>query len=195
MFVKKFVTGFVTGTLMLSAVIPMFADTSITVTGNGAGSNNGVDVNQSQSTEVTQNSKTNAAVILSLGANSGKNKANSNTGGDVSIGTGNASNTALVSVAGGGNTLVADNCGCHTGDSFVDISGNGADTYNAVKLKKSLTNTVLQKSKTNATIGADLKANTGKNKAKKNTGSGVSVSTGASDNTIEVVVEGGSNLH
>jgi len=106
-------------------------NTSLTISGNGELSVNHISVTDTESASVAQ--ANNAEFENQVGgyANSGDNTAVSNTGGTVSITTGNAS--VNNSVDNSANFNVADlNCGCTTGDLSVTVSGNGEKSNNSV---------------------------------------------------------------
>lgn len=83
---------------------------------------------------ITQTNKTNVTTSINAGSNTGKNKANKNTG-SASVQTGNATTTVGVGVIGGTNTAVVQPC-CDKGDTTINISGNGANSKNKVVVGK-----------------------------------------------------------
>lgn len=85
------------------------------------------------STNITQKNNTNVVVAVNTKANTGKNKANKNNGGNTTITTGNAISNTNVSVMGGTNSVVGEGC-CCDGDTNVTISGNGTGSTNTVKI-------------------------------------------------------------
>ena len=64
---------------------------TVEVSGNGASSDNTVNISVNQSTSVSQTNNANITNSVSANANTGSNSANNNTGGDTSINTGDAS--------------------------------------------------------------------------------------------------------
>lgn len=190
---KKFSTGFIASTLLLSVVVPVFADTTVDVSGNGAKSDNFVKIKQKCDESLYQSNKTKVGVNLKLVGNSGENNASGNTGGNVSIDTGDVTNSAVVMVTGGDNSADVPGCCCNGGDTDVTVSDNGWHSDNTVITKQYKSSSVTQKSKTKLWVDAELIGKTGKNKAKWNTGSGEDIKTGDVENGTEVVVEGGHN--
>jgi hypothetical protein len=77
----------------------------------------------------------------------------------------------------------------------VDISGNGAFSFNKVKVKNTSSNKVKQSSKTIAITSIYAKASTGKNTSSFNTGGSSSIDTGDASNTVGVSVTGGNNTN
>ncbi|RJR15489.1 hypothetical protein C4579_02170 [Candidatus Microgenomates bacterium] len=161
--------------------------------------------------EVEQSSYTDADIVLNVGANTGNNNASGNTGGNVSIHTGNASNTVAVAVVGGSNVANVPDCCCGNDEEpALETFSFKSKNKNASDFKKT---EVEQRSHTDADILANVFANTGDNDAKWNTsgkskyfhkpyvfnvngdhdGSDVEIVTEHATNEVEVVVSGGSN--
>lgn len=180
------------GMLLVSATGSAFAET--TVSGNGASSTNTVLISTDCLSSVTQGNKTVSYTDVTSIANTGKNAANQNTGGTTSIDTGDASSTVSVAVLGGSNSATSPTCcGCEGVTTDTLITGNGASSGNTVDVLSTRTQLSEQRSKTKVSTFVFSKATTRKNKAKKNTGSGAAVTTGASDSAVDVTVAGGSN--
>lgn len=187
-------TAIASTALMLNLLAPaVFADTNIEITGNGANSDNSVSVNNTSNVSVTQTNDLVVGLTINSSASTGGNKANGNTGGDVSIDTGNANSTVGISVQGGSNSAEINGCGCNGATDNVTVSGNGSNTTNnaTVKNKKKLS----ASQGGNTTVGASVnsKTKTGKNKAKNNTGGNVSVTTGNSTSNVSANVTAGDN--
>ena len=138
-----------TSALVLSIVPGVFAasNVEITVTGNGAHSNQDVNLTLSNDTTVKQSNTTEVTNIQSANSSTGGNSITGTTGegGDPSIETGKATSTNLLKVTGGSNTAIANDCGCEPTALSVDVSKNGAKTKTKVTLKVSSKNTTDQK--------------------------------------------------
>jgi hypothetical protein len=191
---RKFATSIATASIIATMVAPLaFAD--VTIDGNGKKSENLVVVGQLNVNAVEQSNNTTANTVVVSNASTGGNKANGNTGdGNVTIGTGPATNTTTVTVTGGDNTAVLpDQCGCgDAGD--ISITGNGKKSKSAVIDLSANVNLVSQKGKTKANTLVVNSAKTGNNKSNGNTGAGnKSIGTGIAANTTAVTVTGGSN--
>lgn len=78
---------------------------SALITNNGADSTNDITAVKSKSSKVKQKTNTTATQVITQKAKTGKNKAKNNTGGTTTVQTGDASQSAIVSVLGGPNTL------------------------------------------------------------------------------------------
>ncbi len=169
------------------------ADTNLSITGNGADSQSGVVVSNSSNNTVTQNNQANFTNNISGSANTGGNDANKNTGGEVNIKTGDASVDASVSNTANQNVANIDCCAAN-GNTEIKVSGNGADSQNAVQYGTSNNNAVSQNNDANFDNNVNhLYAKTGNNDADKNTGGDVSVETG--DASVKVAVSNWANAN
>lgn len=195
----KLATGLVTASLLAATVAPAaFAATDVTVSGNGAGSVNKVKVKNKNKTKVTQYNATAVVNLTGVFQNTGGNTANSNTGGgDVTVNSGKATSTVTNSTTTGGNDATINPCGCPTGDTLIDVSDNGADSTNTVKVKNTNKTVVEQTNETLVVNGTLVAQNTGGNTANSNTGDGsVSVDSGDASSTVtNVVTTGGNTLN
>lgn len=192
--IKKFATGLASASLLLASVVPVFAAHDITIEGNGSGSDNTVTVRHNCTQKVVQKNKTNVTVDLKVTGNTGKNRANANTGGDTSINTGDVTNDVVVGVVGGGNSAEVPECCCSgSGNGEIAIVDNGNNSTNEVDARSRNRSVLKQKSKTRVTVNGTVRGNTGKNRTNNNTGGDQEIDTGDVENTVEVGVEGGSN--
>ena len=197
MIIKKLGTVIATAALFGSVLAPAaFADT-ITVAHNGAGSDNDVSLSNKNSLKVYQSNVTVVGTHIYQYANTGHNEANGNTGGDVSINTGDASNKAHVEVAGGNNSVILpEQCGCRH-DTEIKVKDNGANSENDVKVKNHHSTTVEQSSSTSVHTKIKQKSNTGYNDANWNTNGDSSgdpsIDTGKASNEAWVAVGSGDN--
>ena len=189
---RKLATAIATGALLLNAFAPLaFASTTIQISGNGVGSNNYANVTQTSTTVVNQTNNANVTNNVNANADTGDNKANFNTGGNVTVNTGNANITANVS-----NTLNSNQAEvkcCATGNTDVLIEGNGAFSNNTVNLTQNSTTTVKQSNNASVTNNVDAYADTGDNSAKWNTGGDVTVNTGNATVNTSVSTQANSN--
>lgn len=186
---KNIITAFATGALLLNALTPLaLADTSLDITGNGSSSQNTVSTSTNQSSTVVQNNTATVNNSVTSNSSTGGNRANDNTGGDVTIDTGNA--TSNVDVSTEVNKNIADLSGCTTcgGNSSVTISGNGSQSRNSVDLSSSTDNAsqVFQTNKADITNDITANSQTGHNDANRNTGGDVLVLTGHAQSNVDV---------
>jgi len=187
---RRIATAIATGALLLNSfATPAFAATTITLSGNGSDSNNTANVNLTRNNTVVQNNTANVTNNVDVDADTGKNDANDNTGGEVSIDTGDADVDLLV--ANLGNFNWADmGCDCLFDDVTAKIKGNGSDSDNDIDLDLDATNDLFQDNNADLDNDVDADADTGKNDANDNTGDGgsdPSVTTGDSDVEGEVI--------
>lgn len=190
---KKFITGFITGSLVLGAVIPSLAST-VVVSGNGVKSHVNVDLDFNNHTSVHQSSTTEAWVGVWQGANSGGNKVKDNTGSGSVVTSGDALNQAKVKVKGGTNLAGVPLCGCVNDQTEVSVTGNGAHSHTDVDVDNSTSVKVSQSTETTALVHVSQESNSGDNSVKDNTGGQSSVNTGDAGDSVSVSVSGGSNL-
>lgn len=192
--IKKLITGVATASLFLSSAISVLA-VDVEVIGNGLNSDNTVTVTNKCSQSVKQKSDTTVSIGLTMTGNSGNNSANGNTGGAVSIKTGDVKNTAVIGVTGGDNTAEVPDCCCidQNSQDSITVSGNGQGSNQDVTVKNKSKSRTKQKSKTTLGLSASITGKSGNNKTHNNTGAGAEVKTGSVENTAEVVVTGGEN--
>ena len=192
---KKIFSGAISATIAFASFAPVvFADE--TIEGNGVNSTNTIVVTTNKSCNVSQSTKTSVVADLSASSNSGGNTATGNTGdGGVTIDTGTATSTVLMTITGGSNTA-DDPCCCAQAVSPSDrlIKDNGKDSSNTILDTTASTMSTSQKSKTEVLAALRARSRSGKNKASNNTGTGlVEVLTGNTTSSSTLGVSGGSN--
>jgi len=183
-FQRSLATAIAAGALLVNTVLPVFAETTIIISGNGTDSENGVEASFSQSTTVVQSNDAKVENKVNATASTGANEAKDNTGGDVSIDTGDADVT--VDVANTLNKNAAEVDCCPGGDVEVEISGNGSDTKNGVELGMESVVELYQNNEADVDNDVEAFAGTGKNEAKDNTGGSVSIDTGEASVTVNL---------
>lgn len=174
------------------------AETSLEISENGTDSTNTISVSISSDCQVKQTANTQVLADVETTASTGNNQASGNTGGSVAITTGDATASSMVTVTGGSNTANNPCCckdPCEEGnkENSAVIFKNGDGSTNDILVAKTKTMKVKQKANTEVLASVKTRAKTGRNKAKNNTGSGVTVDTGKADSTSEVDVSGGTN--
>jgi hypothetical protein len=175
---KKVAIGVATGALVMqSLVIPSFATVNVVVSGNGADSENTVDVSKTNTTAVQQTNTANVSNNIDAKANSGDNEVKDSTGGDVKIDTGDADSAVVVKNTLNSNEASVACGGCPT-DLGILVSGNGAHSTSDVNTSLTNTTQVDQNNAANVENHVDAKSNTGKNDVKDSTGGNVSIDTG-----------------
>ena len=191
---KKVASVIATASLLLQLATPVLADTTIVISGNGSDTENKADVKLDQTTYVQQSNTANIENTVYADANTGKNDANRNTGGSVSIDTGEAKTDVAVSNTVNSNTAEVK---CCEGDLDVLISGNGDSSKNKVELDvnqgKDTGTQVYQNNSAKIENTVDADANTGKNDADRNTGGSVSITTGKATTEVDVINQANAN--
>lgn len=105
-FKQKITTGLATGAVLLGTIAPAaFAATSVHISGNGAFSENRVNVSQSNSLRVAQSNDASINNTVNASSNTGGNNAGFNTGGSVAIVTGSSSTNVGISNVANSNTI------------------------------------------------------------------------------------------
>lgn len=190
---RKFFSAFASVSLVANVFAPTVLAADLEITENGVNSTNIIKVETSNATVVDQ---ANDSVILTgafSSASTGENKANNNTGGDVTVKSGSATASTSVSVTGSSNYANVDPaCGCNPLPD-ITIDGNGVNSFNKVKYTDANATVALQWNISSVGTLAVAKAKTGKNKAKYNTGGTVLVQSGPAVSTTGVTVGGSTN--
>ena len=169
-------------------------NTNVTVSGNGAESNNTVVLDQNTNTSVNQKNTANVHNYVDADAKTGYNDANSNTGGDVTIKTGNASVDASVSTVANVNSarVSSPQGGSNPSASFL-ITGNGAGSDNFIDANLTKSTNVTQNNYAYVKNDIDADAKTGGNDANWNTGGDVTIDTG--DASVDANVDNSVNFN
>ncbi|KKP48249.1 MAG: SNF2 domain/helicase domain/RING finger domain-containing protein [Candidatus Woesebacteria bacterium GW2011_GWA1_33_30] len=181
---KVVASALAAGSLLINGFMPVLAQTTIILSGNGTGSGNTATVAVTQSTFVTQSNNADVTNVVNADADTGGNKASDNTGGDVSIKTGDSDVTVDIKNTLNQNSASVDCCGATGAD--VLISGNGSDSDNTIDLSLGEEDgiTVTQSNNAKVNNNVDVDSETGDNKAKDNTGGDVTIETG--DASVDV---------
>lgn len=169
-------------------------DTSVLIAGNGDNTTNNVDLTQGNETSVFQDNRAHIDNDIYSDANTGRNDANRNTGGDVEILTGKASSNVDVSNTANANWAnVGGGNGDENGSVDVRIIGNGSDSDNDVDLLLAHSTVLSQDNSARIYNDVDADANSGKNDAERNTGGEVLIDTG--DASVDVDVDNAVNFN
>lgn len=190
-FKTKITTAVATGAVLLQAMAPLSFASTIEISGNGAGSDNTANVKQTSTTTVNQSNNADVTNKVEAKAKTGNNDANFNTGGNVTVDTGDAEATATVTNNLNSNVAQVDCCGVQ--DTDVLVSGNGAQSDNDVVVRGTNTTTLNQNNNANVRNNVDVAAVTGGNDAGFNTGGDVVVKTGKATVDANVTTNANSN--
>lgn len=176
--------------LVISTALPAIAGISGTASnsGNGAFSDNEVEIEVENKTEVVQDNKACIKNEINISSDTGHNKANYNTGGDVSIETGGVD--VEIGVTNNANANFAEVTGC-VGcdyDILVENTNNGAESENEAEAEIETETGLWQTNKAKVKNEVSIDSDTGHNKANYNTSENgeVSIETGPSDTTIGI---------
>ncbi len=168
-------------------------DVNVTVKGNGAKSDNDVTVDLNNTVNIRQDNQARINNNINIDADTGDNKAQKNTGGDVSIDTGNADATVTVNNTANLNGAVVAGKSGTGGVLSVVIDGNGAGSDNNVEVDSTNNTTVNQRNKADFDNNVNINGETGDNTAEDNTGGNSSITTG--DATANVGVNNTANFN
>lgn len=194
--IKRIGAGVATAALLAFSSVPaaFAADSTVYVAGNGAFSDSDVDVSNSHSKSVSQNNDTRLRNEVSNYLSTGGNHASFNTGGSVTIHTGEATAVTDISNAAGSNVANVSGCGCESGGTDVVLSGNGAFSSNDVSVSNWDRESFKQSNRTNITNEVVNRLSTGKNYSDFNTGTDVVIWSGDASAHNDLMNQAGSNV-
>ena len=189
---------------------------SIVNSGNGTDSQNSGSATISDQQNTFQDNSAHVTNDLNQGAVSGANSASSNTGGDASITTGDANvsgtlitavNTNMAGVAVSEFNIAdnqtgdyvldfAANCivGCGSGSTSVANTGNGANSNNLANATQVIDTGTFQTNDAAIDNSMTLAANSGDNRADRNTGGDSTITTGDANVSANALTLANNNL-
>lgn len=220
-----------TGNATTSGGITTSANSNLLANGGGSGdgsasiinSGNGSDSTNTGSAVITNNNSTdqvNSAQVvnnLNQSAVTGDNSGSKNTGGDVSIKTGdanvsgtiiNAVNTNVAGISVAEFNVIEDHTGdiildfsdvcptigCVGGSSYLSNTNNGENSSNATNLELNNNNTTNQENSAVIENNMNLIADSGSNNANKNTGGNSSIATGDANVAANLLTFANNNI-
>ena len=160
-------------------------DISLEISGNGTDSDNTIDLKHSNIVDVEQINETDIDNDIDVDQDSGDNGADDNTGGDISIMTGDLDSGIEVTNEAGVNLARAGLPGV-VGDVSVLIAGNGSDTNNDVTLRVREGLLVTQYNDTTMDNDVDVDQDSGDNDADDNTWGTVEIDTGDANSDVMI---------
>lgn len=119
---QRLTTTFTTGAIVLNAFVPTALASDITISDNGFGSSNRVSLQSENRTNIQQHNNADFRNDIRVNANTGNNRASFNTGGRVSIQTGDAQSHVSVSHNANTNNVTIGNSD--------NGNGNGNGSHN-----------------------------------------------------------------
>lgn len=185
----KIVSAALSATTALLSAAPIALASTVEVSGNGADSENTANVSISRVVKIQQTNTADIDNNVAASANTGSNEANDNTGGDVSITTGDAVVKLAVSNTANSNQN-SGNC-CDPLSVAAKISGNGADSANEININLNDEKNFVEENDLDIDNRIKVWGNTGENKANGNTSGNVNISTG--DVLIELLLTNNGN--
>jgi hypothetical protein len=168
-------------------------DTSVKVSGNGTDSDNDVVVAQTNTTSLFQDNDARVDNHVNVKSSTGDNNAEDNTGGEVSVKTGDTDSTVTLSTVANMNTAKVGGNGGSGSSLDVQVSGNGSDSDTDVALVLAKDISVVQGNDAHVKNDVKIDAETGDNDAKDNTGGEVSIKTG--DAKADLTVDNSVNFN
>jgi hypothetical protein len=190
-YMDKFKASMIVGaTLLLMSAGSVYAD-QVEITGNGTDSSNSVVLMESSSTVIVQENEAKIVNEVAVAGNSGGNEASGNTGGDVSIKTGDVSSDVAIVNKANENVAVVDTCCEEGGTTDVLIKNNGKDSDNSVAVVDTSCTAVVQENDAIIKNEVLVLGNSGGNEINGETGqvggiSDPSITTGGVDATIGI---------
>lgn len=179
---KKIATVVAAGSLFVQVALPAIgATTTLEITGNGSGSDNEVELETNYTTTVVQQNHTSIQNDIEIDADTGNNDLDGNTGGDVSLRTGDIDVEVGLTNVANSNVANVENCGGCLMDTEVLISGNGSDSDNEVELEFNNKTELFQFNTAWIDNKVDVNAETGYNDVDDNTQGDIVVRTGDID--------------
>jgi hypothetical protein len=154
-------------------------DTKAVIAGNGTDSENELELGLKSVDYIDQGNSAIVSNDVDADAKTGANEAEDNTGGSVTVKTGDADVSASVSTTANANkAAIGSGLLGSAGSVMLSILNNGADTENEIELGLSRTRTIEQGNLAIVGNDVDADAKTGKNEAEDNTGGNVTIETG-----------------
>jgi len=167
--VKTFFTSFISTFLIVSvAFASNVAAIEVTITDNGSGSSNTVEVHQESTTTVEQNSSAEVVNAVAASSDTGSNTIATNTASNETIATGNV--VENVSVANTLNSAKTELDCCAGDPSSITVSGNGTGTENQVTINDTSRVQITQNQGAKVANTISGVANTGQNSIIGSTG-------------------------
>lgn len=193
--IKKIGTSLLTVMLLAFAVTPAaFADTNIVGVGNGAFSDSNTDISKSETTTVDQYRDTQLQNALLSLQNTGGNTANFNTGGSVTIITGDTNAFVGATNSTGSNAANLPDISSQSSSTNAAFAGNGAFSNSNLTANNFSKEQYKQNSANYFQNQLFTTQSTGVNAANFNTGTDVVIVTGDATSRTQLMNQTGSNL-
>jgi len=160
-------------------------DLEVVIEKNGADSENKVNLGVESKTELFQDNNINVENKVKQDADTGKNDIEKNTGGDISLQTGEVEQETTIHTQAGVNAAKIDS---GKGGVNLDLAivANGAYSDNEIDLDLDVETTARQDNDVRVKNNVDQDADTGSNDVEENTGGDIDVVTGDVEQMIDV---------
>jgi hypothetical protein len=161
------------------------SSTDVTISGNGSSSDNTINLSSNKDNSVFQENEADIRNDVDSYSNTGENNASRNTGGetggDVTVLTGNSRADVILRTDANANIVQSltsvGNGG--SGQTNIEIVGNGSGSDNRARVTRNQSATVVQENEADVRNDVDTYANTGRNRANDNTNQDVLIDTGS----------------
>jgi hypothetical protein len=175
---KRIINKVVASTLAFSLVLltPSYAFAEeLLITGNGAESNNEINIQVDNDTQVIQENASEVKNDVEVDANTGDNEVTGNIGGDSSIVTGDVKTDATTENNVNSSSVTNE---CCQEEITAKITGNESGSNNSIDINQDSNTDVSVDQRANITNDISLVVNTGGNSASDNISSNVEIETG-----------------
>ena len=169
------------------------ADVTAKISGNGEESDNDIDLELENEVKVNQYNDADVKNYVETKSETGENEAEGNTGGDVTIKTGNADTTVTVATLANSNSAWVTGGDGEGGSVSAIIADNGSDSDNEIELELENETDLDQSNYADILNDVEVRAESGENEAEDNTGGEVEIKTG--DVTADVTVDNMANFN
>ncbi len=160
-------------------------DIDAKISGNGSDSENEIEIEHENETEIYQTNKADIENDIGAESETGDNEVEDNTGGTITVETGNAQTSIMVSNMANANVAKAGN-GNNQGTASAWILGNGSDSENEIELELEKSVLIVQENKADIENDIEAESETGDNEVEDNTGGDITVDTGDATTNVEV---------
>jgi hypothetical protein len=162
-------------------------DIGAKISGNGAESENEIDIDSETQTEIFQENKAEIDNCVDTDVESGDNEAENNTGGDVTITTGPATaNTNVNNLANANWAAIVSSFSSGPAWKGAEISGNGAKSENEIEIEQKRFITIVQDNWAEIFNRVEAEVSSGDNEASDNTNGDVVIHTGPATANINL---------
>ena len=191
--ISKYLAVFAASTFILNILVPgALAYTSTEISGNGSSSENFTTITKIEEKKVVQNNTAAVNNVVNATSSSGNNIVDGNTGGEVSLSTGDATTNVNLKTLANANLALFGNCDDCEGKK-VEIVGNGAHSLNVVEGNFVIETSVCQDNFSSIDNQVNANAITGNNQISDNTGGDIKLNSGSATVNTNVVNEANLN--